>query len=120
MKKQKPIHLTIVTFNEISGAHQAQAQIRKGQAVAGVKAAVVVQKDHADKLSVKDIGMTPRKGAFGGAILGAVIGLLTGGAGLALGVLGGILGALSIRKAQKSHLDPELKSQLQELIMPGS
>jgi len=120
MRTQKSIHLTIATFNEITGADRALTQIRKGQAVVGVKAAVVVQKDRTNKLSVKDIGLTPKKGAFGGVVLGAVIGLLTGGTVLALGVLGGILGAISIRRAQKSHLAPELKSQLQELILPGS
>jgi YegS/Rv2252/BmrU family lipid kinase len=120
MKKQKNIHLTIVTFNEITGAQNALTQIRKGHAIVGVRAAVVVQKDHANKLSVKDIGLTPKKGAFGGVVLGAVIGLIAGGTGLALGVLGGVLGALSIRRAQKSHLAPELKSQIQELIVPGS
>jgi YegS/Rv2252/BmrU family lipid kinase len=120
MKNRKSIHLTIATFNEINGAQNALTQIRKGHAIVGVKAAVMVQKDHANILSVKDIGLTPKKGAFGGVVLGSVVGLLTGGAGLALGVLGGLLGALSIRKTQKSHLVPELKSQLQELIVPGS
>ncbi len=55
---------------EITGAHHALTQIRKGHAIVGVKAAVVVQKDRANKLSVKDIGMTPGKGAFGGVVLG--------------------------------------------------
>ena len=120
MNSPKTIHLTIVTFNKITGAQNALVQIRKGHAIVGVKAAVVVQMDQAHKLSVKDIGLTPRKGALAGVILGAVIGLLLGTTGIAFGVLGGILGALSIRKTQKRRLASELKHQLQELIVPGS
>lgn len=120
MKKQKPIHLTIVVFDHILGAQNAVTQIRKKQAITGIKAAVIVQKDHTKNLSVKDIGLTPKKGAFGGAILGMMIAVLTGGTALALGMLGGVLGALRIRRVQKKHMAPELKSQLQELIVPGS
>lgn len=120
MHPQKPINLTVVTFSEMGGAQNALDQIIRGHAIVGVSAAVVVQMDQAKNLRVKDIGLTPGKGALGGVILGAVIGLLLGTAGIAFGVFGGVLGALSIRKAQQNHLAPELKHQIQELIVPGS
>ncbi len=117
--RENSTHLIIATFPELHGAEEAFARIDVTKQISGVKAAVILQKDHNGQLHTQDIGLTPGKGATGGVVLGAVVGVLTGGAGLALGALGGILGGQKVRKTRESHLTPDLMKHLVEALAPG-
>ena len=88
--KQKPIHLNLAVFDNIQGAQAALQQLPKLNPKH--VAAVIVEKDTQGQVRFKDVGLTPLKGAAGGAILGGMVGLLTGGTGLALAALGGVIG----------------------------
>ncbi len=118
MKKQ-PALLTLIVFNDFDGATKALEQLQKEKKSPGLKSAVIVQKDRAGKLSVKDIGLTPGKGAAAGIVLGAVLGVLSGGATLAMGAVVGMLGSLIGRHSRRQRLEPDLTRPLSDALMPG-
>ena len=113
------IHLIVAAFPELHGAEGAFAKINVAKRIKGVKAAVILQKDHNGQLHTRDIGLTPGKGAAGGVVLGAAVGVLTGGAGLALGALGGVLGGHKVKKTRESHLASDLVKHLEDALAPG-
>jgi YegS/Rv2252/BmrU family lipid kinase len=117
--KEKPMYLVLAVFNGEQDAEKALEQIPKRDR--HVVSAVVMTKDAGENVKVKDVGLTPGKGAAGGAILGGVVGVLTGGAGLvALGALGGVLGHHSTAKKQTKQLIPEQLKKIAGSMGPDS
>lgn len=117
--KEQSLYLVVAAFPEWHGAEEALKQMNLAKRVHGIKAAVVLQKDHNGQLLTKDVGFTPRKGAASGVVLGAAVGALTGGAGLALGALGGVLGGHKVKRSRESHLSPDLVKQMADALAPG-
>ena len=120
MSKPKPIHLSIVAFDTLDGAQAAASKIREKHAISSTTSAVVVEKDHAGKVNVKDIGLTPAKGAFGGTALGLAVGLLSGGTGVALGALGALLGGVRAKKTSERQISGDVERKIEGLLPPGS
>jgi YegS/Rv2252/BmrU family lipid kinase len=118
MEKEATL-LTLIVFNDPDGATKALEQLQKEKKSPGLKSAVIVQKDRLGKLSVKDIGLTPGKGAAAGILLGAALGVLSGGATLALGAVAGMLGGLIGRHSRRQRLAPDLTRPLSEALKPG-
>lgn len=115
-----PIYLTVVAFPDFDGAETAFKQLPSVAVVRWVKAAVVMRKDATGKLTVKDVGLTPGKGAAGGLVLGGLVGVLTGGAGLALAGLGGLLSGHAVKRSRQAHLSPDLVREIAAALAPGS
>jgi diacylglycerol kinase (ATP) len=117
--ENEPSLLTLIVFNDPDGATNALEKLQKEKKSLGLKSAVIVQKDRAGKLSVKDIGLTPGKGAAAGVVLGAALGVLSGGAILAAGAVVGMLGGLTGRRSRQKRLAPDLTRPLSEALNPG-
>jgi YegS/Rv2252/BmrU family lipid kinase len=120
MGDESPIYLCVAAFGELHGAENALEELQAAKRAAGIRAAVVMQKDHTGRLSLQDVGLTPRKGALGGVVLGAVVGVLTGGPGLALAGLGGVVGRHKVKSTRDGHLASDLMDQISEALAPGS
>ena len=116
---QEPTFLTLIAFDDADGALNALEQLKKEKKPHGLNSAVIVQKDRAGKLTVQDIGLTPKKGAAAGLVLGAALGVLTGGAALAVGAVFGALGGLVGRHSRGKRLAPELARPLADALKPG-
>ncbi len=117
--EKEPALLTLIVFDDSGGAAKALEQLQKEKKLPGLKSAVIVQKDRAGRLSVKDIGLTPGKGAAAGVVLGAALGVLSGGATLAMGAVVGMLGALIGRHSRSRRLAPDLTRPLSDALRPG-
>jgi diacylglycerol kinase (ATP) len=117
--EKEPSLLTLIIFNDPGGATKALEQLQKDKKLPGLKSAVIVQKDRLGKLTVKDIGLTPGKGAAAGVVLGAALGVLSGGATLALGAVVGMLGSLIGRRSRRQRLAPDLTRPLSDALKPG-
>ena len=49
------IHFYVVAFPELHGAETAVAQLKSKRKLTGVKAALILQKDHSGRLNTQDI-----------------------------------------------------------------
>ncbi|NCF67357.1 MAG: YegS/Rv2252/BmrU family lipid kinase [Chloroflexi bacterium] len=116
--KDKSVYLHMAVFDGLKSADMALAQLPRRDP--SVVSAVVMEKDDAENVQFKDVGLTPGKGAVGGVVIGGVIGLLTGGAGLALGALGGLAGHRVARKRQAQELAPDYLSKVAGSLGPDS
>jgi len=116
--KEKPVYLHLAVFDGQGSAAQALTQLPRRDPI--LVSAVVMEKDAAEHVQFKDVGLTPGKGAVGGVVIGGVIGLLTGGASLALGALGGVIGHRSIKKRQAKEFAPEYLSKVAGSLGPDS
>lgn len=111
-------YLQLAVFNGAGSAEKAIDRIphRDPRRVA----AVVVVKDPEGELSVRDVGLTPRKGAVSGAVLGGAVGLLTGGAGLALVAVGGLVGHRLAHKRRVEEVAPTPIDRVAASLGPDS
>lgn len=97
----------------------ALVEINKEKTIA-IEAGVAMRKDLEGGIRYKDAGLTPAKGALGGAVLGAVVGILTGGAGLVFGGLGGVLGGLVGKRKRDSRFSSGEINRIVAALPPGS
>ncbi len=115
--------LVIAAFSDKEGAEAALSQLKaanKGETM-GIQAALAMYKDATGKkISYKEVGLTPGKGALGGVILGATVGILSGGTGLVLGAAGALFGGLMGRKKQESRFSADRINQVATSLEPGS
>lgn len=112
------VQVMVAIFMDESAAKTALDAVR--QLKHGLQGAILVVKDEsAKKIHYKDVGLTPGKGATGGALLGATVGILTGGAGLVLGAAGAALGGLIGKKKQDSRFNANQLNQVATSIKPG-
>ncbi len=116
------VQLVIAAFGEAHGAEEALKQLQADkEKVQGIQAAVAMVKDATGKkISYKEVGMTPGKGALGGVILGATLGILTGGAGIVLGAAGALIGSLVGRKKRESRFPSDRINQVAASLAPDS
>ena len=114
----KPVHLVLAVFNGRQNAEKALEQLPKRNV--RFTSAVIMTKDDDENVQIKDVGLTPRKGALSGIVLGGVVGVLTGGAGLALGALGGVIGHHAASKKQAQQLVPEEIRKIAGTLGPDS
>ncbi|MCB0195883.1 MAG: DUF1269 domain-containing protein [Anaerolineae bacterium] len=117
-----PVQLVIAAFKDVEGAEKALQQVKQDKSKRqGIQAAVAMVKDATgNKISYKEVGMTPGKGALGGVILGATVGILTGGATIVLGAAGALIGGLVGRKKQESRFASNRINQVATSLPPNS
>jgi uncharacterized membrane protein len=113
------IYFYVVAFPELRGAESTVAQLKSKRKLTGVKAALILRKDHTGRPHTQDIGLTPVKGALAGVVLGSVVGILSGGSTPALGALGGVLNGQKVKRTRRKHLTPGPLQQLTEVLAPG-
>ena len=98
-----PIQLIVAAFKDEDGAEAALKQLKAENKTLGIQGAVAMIKDATgNKISYKDVGLTPAKGILGGAVLGITLGILSGGVGLVLGAAGAAIGNVVGRTRQDS------------------
>jgi uncharacterized membrane protein len=116
------LQLLIAVFDGESAAEEALKTLKASQdeKLVGIQAAVAMNKDQAGQIHIKDVGLTPGKGAAGGVALGVVVGILTGGTGLALGALGALVGGLVGKKKRDSRFSADRINQVAASLAPGS
>ncbi len=116
--KEKRVYLHLAVFDGQGSAARALQQLPRRDPK--LVSAVIMEKDAAEHVQFKDVGLTPRKGAVGGIVIGGMIGLLTGGGGLALGALGAVVGNRAAKKKQAKELAPEYLSKVAGSLGPDS
>lgn len=117
-----PVQLLIAAFNTPTGAEEVLDQLKtaKKEKLIGIQAARVLVKDEKGRISSKDVGLTPAKGAVAGGVLGAVVGIVTGGVGLALGAAGALVGGLIGRSRKEGRFDAYRIEQIADSLTPNS
>lgn len=117
-----PVQLLIAAFNTPTGAEDVLNQLKtaKKEKLIGIQAARVLVKDEKGKLSTKDVGLTPTKGAVAGGVIGAVLGVVTGGVGLALGAAGALVGGLVGKSKKEGRFDAYRIEQIADSLTPNS
>ncbi len=118
-----PVQLIVAAFDDENGAEDALKALKaaKKEKLIGIQGAVVMYKDASGKkIHYKEVGLTPGKGALGGAVLGAALGVITGGATIALGAAGTLIGGLVGRKKQSSRFSSDRINQVAAALKPGS
>ena len=89
MTSEQPNHITVAAFRELNAAADSWQRVDALKGVPGVKAALIMRRDAAGRLSFEDVGLTPKQGAVAGAVLGGVVlGCL-----IAIGILLGSMAA---------------------------
>ena len=117
---EKEMYLTVATFYALDGAESGFKQLQMDKKLPAVRTAVVLKKDHKNRVTMQDVGFTPRKGATSGLVVGTVAAVVTGGASLGLAALGGILGHQTVKHRRGSKVTPNLTEQLTNALSPGS
>lgn len=117
-----PVQLIIAAFNTPTGAEDVLEELKtaKKEKLIGIQAARVLVKDEKGKLSTKDVGLTPGKGAVAGGVIGAVVGVLTGGVGLAVGAAGALVGGLIGKSKKEGRFDSYRIEQIADSLTPNS
>lgn len=117
-----PVQLLIAAFNTPTAAEDVLEQLKtaKKEKLIGIQAARVLVKDEKGKLSTKDVGLTPTKGAVAGGVIGAVLGIVTGGVGLAVGAAGALVGGLVGKSKKEGRFDSYRIEQIADSLTPNS
>jgi uncharacterized membrane protein len=116
------VHIVIGMF---AGEYEAEAALERLQPEykehrADIQAALALRRGRDDQFHYTYAGLSPGKGALGGAVLGAVVGIMTGGVGLVLGAAGAAVGGLVGKRRQDQGLMPERLNQIAASLAPGS
>jgi uncharacterized membrane protein len=115
-------HLLVAAYDEEATAEAVLNQL-KGEdhdLLAGIQGVVVLHKDAKGQVHSKDVGLTPGKGAAGGALLGAIVGVLTGGAGVVLGAAGALAGAALGKRKRDQRFAPGRVNQIAAALDPST
>ncbi len=116
-----PLQLIVAAFDNEPDAENALKQLKADKKTLGIQGAVAMVKDATgNKISYKDVGLTPAKGILGGAVLGVTLGILSGGAGLVLGAAGAAIGNVAGRKKQDSLYSSGQINHISTALQPGS
>ena len=120
-KDENPVALYIAAYNDESAAkgdYDALKQLVKAGAIF-VDVAVLVSRDDAGKLYVKENAHEVAGGTMVGAAAGLLIGLIFPPAFLASGVVGGAIGA-SVGKLVKMDRTSDIKKEVEDVLPAGS
>jgi uncharacterized membrane protein len=116
-----PLQLIVAAFDDEDSAEKALRQLKAERKLLGIQGAVVMVKDATgNKISYKDVGLTPAKGVLGGAVLGATLGILSGGVGLVLGVAGAAIGNVVGKIKQDSLYSSGQINQIATSLKPST
>jgi len=116
-----PLQLIVAVFEHEQGAEEALKQLKAEKKTLGIQGAVAMIKDATgNKISYKEVGLTPAKGILGGAVLGITLGILSGGVGLVLGAAGAAIGNVVGRKKQDSLYSSGQINHISTALQPGT
>ena len=116
-----PLQLIVAAFNSEQDAENALKQLKAEKKTLGIQGAVAMIKDATgNKISYKEVGLTPAKGILGGAVLGVTLGILSGGAGLVLGAAGAAIGNMVGRTKQDSLYSSGQINHISTALQPGT
>jgi uncharacterized membrane protein len=121
------MELVIATFADEAAAKLAYDEIREAekQGILLLVDAAVVNRDHANKLHIKEeTDMKGGEGAVFGAAIGAILGMIAGPLGLVIGgaagaAVGAAVGAVAAESSDAGMSDDRL-SEFAESLTPGS
>ena len=115
------LKLFIAIFPEENDAEKVIETLKStGEEELGIQAMLAIHKDQNSKVQYKDVGMTPTKGALGGAVLGAALGILTGGAGLVLGAVGALVGGMTGESKRSGQFSSVRLNEVVASLVPGT
>ncbi len=119
---EKEYQFVFAIFDGQKEAEEIIEQLKKNQKemLGELQALVAMSKDAHGRISYKDVGMTPAKGALGGVVLGAVVGIASGGGTVLLGALGSVVGGLVGKRKSENRISSEQINKAVASILPDS